>query len=186
MAVFLTEVKAGVEMKSSDVALPDRIPVSLRVSVLMLAMSGLMAWFYLNPPDMGLISRQEVAIQIHLGAAVLAFVLGLILLVGPKGILPHRLFGWVWVGLMLTTALSSFFIREINDGHFSLIHALSGWTTIAAPMLIWLARRKQIKRHRLSAYGLYFGGGGDCGPVHFYPRSFDVAGVFKLKNAMQL
>lgn len=169
MAVFLTEVKAGVEMKSSDVALPNRIPASLRVFVLMLAMSGLMAWVYLNPPDMGLISRQTVAIQIHLGAAVLAFLLGLILLAGPKGVWPHRLLGWIWVGLMLTTALSSFFIRDINNGHFSLIHALSGWTTIAAPMLIWFARRKQIKRHRLNAYGLYFGGLVIAGLFTFIP-----------------
>lgn len=96
----------------------------------MLALSGMVTWFYLNPPDMGLISRQTTAIQIHLGAAVLAFVLGLMLLLGPKGVLPHRIFGWVWVGLMLVTALSSFLIRDINDGHFSLIHALSGWTTL--------------------------------------------------------
>src|SRR5690606_32610629 len=127
------------------------------------------AWVCLSPPDMALIGRQTVAVQVHLGAAVLAFVLGLILLLGPKGILPHRVLGWVWVGLMLITAFSSFFIREINNGQFSLIHALSGWTVITAPMVIGFARRKQIKRHRLNAYGLYFGGLVIAGLFTFVP-----------------
>lgn len=156
-------------MKQSGAALSIFIPVSIRLSVLMVAVSGLAAWFYLNPPDLALIGHQTPAVQIHLGAAVLAFVLGLMLLLGPKGVLPHRIFGWVWVGLMLVTALSSFFIRDINNGHFSLIHALSGWTTIAAPMVIYFARRKQIKKHRLNAYGLYFGGLVIAGLFTFIP-----------------
>jgi hypothetical protein len=41
------------------------------------------------------------AIPVHDFAAMAAFVLGVVQLAGPKGTLPHRTLGWVWVGLML-------------------------------------------------------------------------------------
>jgi len=146
-----------------------RLGLVMPVSVFMMLMAGVGAWLCLAPPDLALITHQSAAVQIHLMAAVVAFLIGSVLLVAPKGILPHRIMGWIWVGLMLVTALSSFFVRELNAGQFSLIHALSGWTAIAAPMLIGLARRKQIKRHRLMAYGLYFGGLVIAGLFTFIP-----------------
>ena len=33
-------------------------------------------------------------------AALAAFVLGLVRFAVPKGTLPHRTIGWIWVGLM--------------------------------------------------------------------------------------
>jgi len=47
-----------------------------------------------------------VAVQIHAAAAVAAFMLGLLQFAAAKGTPPHRLLGWVLVGLMV--ALSSF------------------------------------------------------------------------------
>ena len=41
------------------------------------------------------------AIQLHAFAAMAAFVLGIIQFGAPKGTLPHRTLGWVWVLLML-------------------------------------------------------------------------------------
>jgi uncharacterized membrane protein len=39
------------------------------------------------------------AIQVHAFAAMSAFVLGIVQLSAPKGTLPHRTIGWIWVGL---------------------------------------------------------------------------------------
>jgi uncharacterized membrane protein len=48
------------------------------------------------------------AIPLHAFAAMTAFVLGVVQLAAPKGTLPHRTLGWIWVCLMLTVAVSSF------------------------------------------------------------------------------
>jgi len=37
------------------------------------------------------------AIQFHAFAAMAAFALGIVQLSAPKGTLPHRTIGWVWV-----------------------------------------------------------------------------------------
>ena len=48
------------------------------------------------------------AIQLHAFVAMAAFGLGLVQLVAPKGTIPHRTIGWIWVLLMLTVSVSSF------------------------------------------------------------------------------
>lgn len=53
-------------------------------------------------------------IQFHAFAAMGAFALGLVQFATPKGTLPHRTAGWVWVTLMLIVAASSFWIHEIK------------------------------------------------------------------------
>ena len=62
-------------------------------------------------------------IQIHVFAAIAAFVVGAVQLSAPKGTIPHRLVGWLWAVLMLTVAISSLFIHEIRLwGRWSPIH----------------------------------------------------------------
>ena len=56
------------------------------------------------------------AIPIHASAAMAAFVLGLVQLTAPKGRLPHRTLGWIWVALMTVVAGSSFGIHELRTG----------------------------------------------------------------------
>ena len=56
------------------------------------------------------------AIQFHAFAAMTAFGLGLVQLAAPKGTLPHRTIGWIWVALMLVVSVSAFFIHEIRLG----------------------------------------------------------------------
>jgi uncharacterized membrane protein len=53
-------------------------------------------------------------IPIHAFAAMAAFALGVVQLAGPKGTLPHRTIGWIWVILMAVVAISSFWIHEIR------------------------------------------------------------------------
>src|ERR1700688_3836407 len=63
------------------------------------------------------------AIPLHAFAAMTAFVLGAVQLAAPKGTLPHRTLGWIWVGLMLVISASSFLIHGIRMwGPWSPIH----------------------------------------------------------------
>ena len=67
-----------------------------------------------------------LAIQLHAFAAMAAFALGAVQLAGIKGTAWHRGRGFVWVGLMLIVAISSFWIHEIRLwGPWSPIHLLS-------------------------------------------------------------
>ncbi|MET4748440.1 hypothetical protein ABIB08_002780 [Bradyrhizobium sp. RT11b] len=54
------------------------------------------------------------AIPLHAFAAMAAFVLGLVQFAAPKGTLPHRTIGWIWVALMAVVAASSFWIHQIR------------------------------------------------------------------------
>ena len=71
-------------------------------------------------------------IAAHLDAALLALVLGAVVLMRRKGTASHRRLGQAWVALMIVVALSSFWILEIRNGAgFSVIHLLSAWTLLA-------------------------------------------------------
>lgn len=48
------------------------------------------------------------AVRLHAFPAIAAFVLGGIQLAAPKGTLPHRAMGWIWVASMSLVAMSSF------------------------------------------------------------------------------
>lgn len=67
-----------------------------------------------------------LAIQIHVAAVVPAAIIGLVIFLRRKGTKLHRVLGRVWIVLMIATAISSFFIHQINlVGGFSPIHLLS-------------------------------------------------------------
>jgi uncharacterized membrane protein len=98
------------------------------------------------------------AIPLHAFAAMTAFVLGVVQLAGPKGTLPHRTLGWIWVVLMLAVALSSFCIHEIHLwGPWSPIHLLSIFTLGMLPLGVWMAHRHHVAAHRGIMIGLFSG-----------------------------
>jgi uncharacterized membrane protein len=79
-------------------------------------------------------------IQVHAFAAIAAFGLGMVQLSAPKGTLPHRSVGWVWVMLMLVVCISSFFIHQIRMwGEWSPIHLLSIYVLIMVPVAVLAA-----------------------------------------------
>jgi uncharacterized membrane protein len=97
-------------------------------------------------------------IQVHAFAAMGAFVLGLVQLTAPKGTIPHRTVGWIWVILMLTVAVSSFWIHDIRTfGPFSLIHLLSILTLVILPLAVLAARRHRVGAHRKTMVSLFVG-----------------------------
>jgi uncharacterized membrane protein len=102
-------------------------------------------------PHMSLAPLLDAAPQIplHAFAAMAAFVLGVVQLAAPKGTLPHRALGWIWVALMGMVALSSFWIHQIRlVGPFSPIHLLSIFVLVVLPLGVWRAHRHQVADHR--------------------------------------
>jgi len=100
----------------------------------------------------------SLAIQIHQIAALLAFVLGAMVLWRRKGNASHKLWGRIWVGLMMVTAFSSIFIHQIKLwGNYSPIHLLTALVLINMPLAVWFARRGKIERHKHMMQGTYLG-----------------------------
>lgn len=122
-----------------------------------------------HAPDWGLLARQPWVVQVHIAAAVGALLLGTVQLVGIKGTGIHRLIGWSWVIAMLTVAVSSLFIRQINPGAFSWIHLLSGWTLIALPMAIFAIRKGHVGSHASGMTWTFIGGLIVAGAFTFLP-----------------
>jgi uncharacterized membrane protein len=98
------------------------------------------------------------SIQLHAFAAMTAFALGVVQLSAPKGTLPHRTIGWVWVGLMAVVCVSSFWIHQLRLwGPWSPIHLIAIFTLVTLPLAVWAAHRRAVERHRRAMTGLFFG-----------------------------
>jgi uncharacterized membrane protein len=98
------------------------------------------------------------AIQIHAFAAIAAFALGLVQLTAPKGTLPHRTLGYIWVALMVLVAGTSFWIHDLRVwGPWSPIHLLSIFTLATLPFAILHARRHRVTQHRNAMIAMFAG-----------------------------
>jgi uncharacterized membrane protein len=98
------------------------------------------------------------AIPLHAFVAMAAFVLGAVQLAAPKGTLPHRTLGWIWVVLMAIVAASSFWIHQIRlVGPWSPIHLLSVFALVMLPLAVWRAHRHHVTAHRFMMIGLFSG-----------------------------
>jgi len=108
-------------------------------------------------------------IQVHAFAGMSALALGAIQIAAPKGTIPHRTFGWIWLALMMVMLLSSPVVHgaklqdlfgpgvcEDADRYraavFTMrcasIHLITVFLIFAVPFGPLLARHGQIKRHR--------------------------------------
>jgi uncharacterized membrane protein len=109
-------------------------------------------------------------IQVHAFAAMSAFALGLVQFAAPKGTLPHRTIGWIWVALMATIAVSSFWIHSIRlVGPFSPIHLISIFVLVMLPLGVLAAHRHDVPHHRKRMIGLFVGGLVIAGLFTFVP-----------------
>jgi uncharacterized membrane protein len=99
-----------------------------------------------------------LVVQVHAFAAMTAFGFGVVQLAAPKGTLPHRSLGWVWIVLMVAIAGSSFWIHDLKIiGSFSPIHALSIYTLAMLPLAVMHARRGRIGKHRSAMISIFVG-----------------------------
>ena len=97
-------------------------------------------------------------VQVHAFAAITAFVLGVVQFSAPKGTLPHRTLGWVWVVLMLVISASSFLIHGIRMwGPWSPIHILSVFTPIMLVLAVLAARGHRVRAHKITMISIFAG-----------------------------
>src|SRR5437773_1621172 len=99
-------------------------------------------------------------IPLHALAAIAAFMLGVVQLLAPKGTLPHRTLGWIWMALMMTVAISSFWIH----GHsfrlwrsWSPIHLLSIIAPLALLVAVFRAHRHDVRGHAITMISIFTG-----------------------------
>jgi uncharacterized membrane protein len=110
------------------------------------------------PEDRKKDSRVTPIIAFHLTAALAATVLGIAVLLRPKGTAIHKAMGRAWVALMVATALSSFGITQIRHGAgFSLIHVLSVVTLTTLACAIWSIRRGNVRAHQINMLSAFAG-----------------------------
>ncbi len=103
------------------------------------------------------ITSASPVIQIHLAAALLALVSGTAMWLRPKGTKSHKLVGRAFMLLMLVTAFSAIFIREINRGGLSWIHIFVPVTFIGIWQSLRAIKKGNIKKHTRHVKGLFFG-----------------------------
>jgi uncharacterized membrane protein len=100
----------------------------------------------------------DPVIQVHAFAAMTAFVLGAVQLAAPKGTPRHKAMGWLWVLLLATIAVSSFWIHTIRMiGPFSPIHLLSIFTLVMLPLAVLAAHRHRVPQHRRAMIAIFVG-----------------------------
>src|ERR1700746_1157972 len=98
------------------------------------------------------------AIPLHAFAAMTAFLLGLVQFAAPKGTLPHRTVGWIWVALMAVVAASSFWIHQIRlGGPFGPLPLLSNLNLLLLPLAVWRALTHRVVAHRLMMILIFTG-----------------------------
>lgn len=115
------------------------------------------------------------AIWVHFVLVVIAVLIGAVVLYRRKGDAKHRFLGRIWVGLMGVSAVSSFWIVEINDGGFSPIHILSAWTLFALCAGVLAIRYKAslpnaVRLHKRFLQSLYASGIAIAGGFTFLPH----------------
>ena len=97
-------------------------------------------------------------VAIHLAAAIISLIVGALVLARAKGTRSHKMFGRLWVGLMLAVAISSFWILEIRGGAgFSVIHLLSAWTLVSLALAVYFIRRGNVRAHKGFMIGTFLG-----------------------------
>lgn len=99
----------------------------------------------------------EPVIQLHLAAAIIALILGTLMFIRPKGTPSHRMIGRAFLIMMIAAAISSYFIRIINQGALSWIHIFIPITFLASFQAVYYIRKKDIKRHKRAVQGMFFG-----------------------------
>lgn len=96
-------------------------------------------------------------ILLHLSFALLSLAIAPFIFFRRKGTRLHKKLGRIWVVTMAITAISSFWIKEINPGHFSPIHLLSVFVLISLCLGIYYIRHRKIERHLSAMIGCFFG-----------------------------
>ena len=112
---------------------------------------------------------RDFALATHLITVIPAIPLGTYVIVSRKGGARHKLLGKIWLSLMFVTAIATIFIRNVNDGQFSWIHAFTLLTFIAIPQAIVSARQGRIEAHKKHLRNFFIGALVVAGLTSFAP-----------------
>lgn len=124
---------------------------------------------HLHAPNLSLIARAPLVIQLHLLTVLLGFAVGTLQMIGVKGTPMHRAMGWVFVLFMAFTALDALFIKNGPTWQVTPIQLFSLITLVALPFGVMAARRHRVDAHKRAMTGLYFGGLMIAGVLTFIP-----------------
>lgn len=116
-------------------------------------------------------------VQIHAFGAMAAIVLGIVQYVAPKGTLPHRTLGVVWLALMMVVATSTLWITHPTApgdpfwARYSPIHLFTLLTFygLANAAYFLLRGGAGLKRHAAPIGGVFIGGLLVAGTLAFLP-----------------
>lgn len=118
-------------------------------------------------------------IAVHMTAALLALATGPVALWARRDTAQrprlHRAFGYAWVTLMTITAVSAIFIRDWqlpNLAGFTPIHLLIPVTLAALFGAFWFLARGNVRGHRKTMQGLYFGACVVAGAFTLLPQRY--------------
>lgn len=96
------------------------------------------------------------ALRIHVATVIPALFLGGPILWMRKGTRQPKILGRLWAALMVTTAISSFWLQGLI-GSIGPIHFFSIITLISIPRAIYFARKGDFVKHQRSMTGPYIG-----------------------------
>lgn len=129
-----------------------------------------------------------LAVQIHVATVMPAAVIGAFLLLWRrKGSNLHRQLGKLWMVLMVTTAISTFFIHSFDLFFgFSPIHILSILTIINCWGACRMARSGNIRGHRIAVMQAYLWGILVAGGLTLLPHRIMNRVVFEGSSVVDL
>lgn len=130
-------------------------------------------WAHVNLPTPSLnlapLLAAPLSLQLHVAAAVLALIIGVVIFTFRKGTGFHRFLGWSWVGSMIIVAATSVaMIADFKNG-INALHAFTAITVVALWSGLAGIRRGNVQQHAGSMIGLYVGGLLIAGAFAFIP-----------------
>lgn len=118
--------------------------------------------------DLTPLLNAPLPVKIHVATVVPAAVIGAYQLALPKGTPFHKASGYVFLALMIATAISAFFVRSISGG-FTPIHLFIPLTFFGVIGGLWRIRSGDVRGHRISMTSLYLGAIGIAGILTLLP-----------------
>lgn len=130
-------------------------------------------WSRVEVPTLALnlpvLFARPLSVQLHVYAAVLALLVGVVIFLLPKGTGFHRLLGWTWVSSMIVVAATSVaMIADLNSG-VNALHIFTAVTVVSLWAGLTGIRRGDVRAHAASMIGLYVGGLIIAGAFAFIP-----------------
>lgn len=105
----------------------------------------------------------DLAIHLHVAAAVFAVVLSAAIVIVRRGTPAHKRIGRAWVAMLAAICISSFWITGMNGSNYSWIHLLSAWTLLGLGKAVWAVRTGNIRVHKYAMISTMAGALGGAG-----------------------